>query len=78
KVGFVDRAEKSWYKFEDQDIPVLHGTPSPRGFLTPLSKLSSVVKGLKSVNQIRVYVSEQNRKEALDKIHALRETGKGA
>jgi hypothetical protein len=78
KVGFVDEAEKSWYKFQDQDIPVLQGTKGPQEFLTPLSKLSSVVKGLKSVNQIRIYVSEENRKEAEKTIQALRQTGKGA
>ncbi len=78
KVGFVDKAEKSWYKFQDQDIPVLQGTKSSKEFLTPLSKLSSVVKGLKSVNQIRIYVSEHDRKEAENTIQALRDTGKGA
>jgi HD superfamily phosphohydrolase len=78
KVGFVDKAEKSWYKFQDQDIPVLQGTKSPKEFLTPLSELSSVVKGLKAVNQVRIYVSEENRKESEKTIQALRETGKGA
>lgn len=77
KAGFVDKAEKSWYKFQDQDIPVLQGTKGPKEYLTPLSKLSSVVRGLKSVNQIRIYVSEENRKEAENVIQSLRETGKG-
>ncbi|AFM22873.1 HD domain-containing protein [Desulfomonile tiedjei] len=78
KVGFVDRAEQSWYKFLDKDIPVLQGTKNTRQFLTPLSKLSSVVNGLKSVNQIRIYVSEENRKEAEKIIEALPGRGKGA
>ena len=77
RVGFIDQAEKSWYKFQDQDIPVLQGTKSPKEFLTPLSKLSSVVKGLKAVNQIRIYVSEENRKEAENMIQSLRESAKG-
>ena len=77
KAGFVDKAEKSWYKFQDQDIPVLRGTKGPKEYLTPLSKLSSVVRGLKSVNQIRIYVSEENRKEAENMIQSLRRTRKG-
>lgn len=76
-MGFVDKAEKSWYKFQDQDIPVLQGTKGPKGFLTTLSHLSNVVRGLKSLNQIRIYVSEENRKEAEKTIQALRDTGKG-
>ena len=78
KAGFVDKAEKSWYKFQDQDIPVLQGTKGPKEYLTPLSKLSSVVRGLKSVNQIRIYVSEENRKEVGNMIQSLRKTQKGA
>ncbi len=75
--GFVDKAEKSWYKFQDQDIPVLEGTKGPKAYLTPLSKLSSVVRGLKSVNQIRIYVSEENRQEAENMIQFLKENRKG-
>lgn len=77
-VGFVDQAEKSWYKFQDQDIPVLQGTKGAKVFLTPLSKLSSVVKGLKSVNQTRIYVPNEKRKEAENVIQSLREADKGA
>ncbi len=77
KVGFVDKAEKSWYKFQDKDIPVLQGIKGPKKLLTPLSHLSSVVQGLKSVSQIRIYVSEEERKEAEETIQALREAHKG-
>lgn len=78
KVGFVDKAERSWYKFQEKDIPVLQGIKGPKEYLTPLSHLSSVVKGLRSVNQIRIYVSQENRKEAENMIQSLRETCKGA
>ncbi len=77
QVGFVDRAEKSWYKFQDQDIPVLQGIKGLKEYLTPLSHLSTVVQGLKSVNQIRIYVSEENRDQARKAIQGLRDTEKG-
>ncbi|MGA8830118.1 MAG: hypothetical protein ACLQT6_16315 [Desulfomonilaceae bacterium] len=78
KVGFVDKAEKSWYKFQDQDIQVLQGTKGSIKSLTPLSRLSSVVHGLKSVNQIRIYVSEENRNEAEKTIRSLKPAREGA
>lgn len=58
--------------------PVLQGTKGPKESLTPLSRLSSVVHGLKSVNQIKIYESKENRKEAEKTIQALRHTGEGA
>jgi hypothetical protein len=39
--------------------------------LTSLSKLSSVIRGLKAVNQIRIYVPSEKREECRSKVEAL-------
>lgn len=71
KVGFVDKAENSWYKFEAADVPVLR-RPGERGeHLLGLSQMSSVVSGLKSVNQTRVYVPYEKRDEAMSVVDGL-------
>jgi hypothetical protein len=47
-------------------------TKSTQELVTPLSKLSTAVNGLKSVSQIRIYVTEQDRKDAERAIDAMR------
>ena len=67
-LGAVRRdAGKSWYKFHqvNDEILVLKESGRRRGkSVAPLSQLSPVVKGLKSVKQSRIYIPEGNRKEA--------------
>lgn len=58
---FVDSAEKSWYKFGKEDIPVVKSDSQK---VVPLSVLSDVVKGLSPVKQMRVYVPNERRAEA--------------
>jgi len=75
-VGFVDNPEQSWYKFEREDIPVVRIPKVGAAASTYLSRLSTVVNGLKSVNQVRIHVSEENRKEAEEKVESLRKERK--
>jgi HD superfamily phosphohydrolase len=58
-----DNANASWYKFEKLDIPLVirEGTQER---VENLSRYSSLVRGLKSVSQMRVYVPLKNRNEA--------------
>ena len=62
-VSFVDQPKKSWYKFDDTDIPILLRTDQEQGRIAKLSDLSSVVKKLKPVNQSRIYVRLDDREE---------------
>ena len=67
KLSFTDQASSSWYKFQSADIPLLlHPGQGPKE-LTALSKCSTVVKGLKTVNRTRIYVP-LSKKTASDKI----------
>jgi hypothetical protein len=52
-------AKKSWYKFQKEEIFVRQNKKS-----VLLSRLSSIVKGLKTVNQRRLYVPEESRAAA--------------
>lgn len=70
-IGFEDTASMSWYKFDSADIPVML-RPGQRGEeLTALSRLSSVVRGLKAVNQRRIYVPYDRREEASSKVQQI-------
>lgn len=56
RVSFVDRAERSWYKFDNSDILIVsRGTRGGKG-VEKLSQKSSVVSGLMAVNRYRIYV----------------------
>jgi hypothetical protein len=63
-----DSSAASWYKFESSDILVLEEGNS---HITPLSILSPVVRGLKSINRMRVYVPESSKTTASEKIRDL-------
>jgi len=63
-VAFVDTAASSWYKFDSADVPILLRPGRGDEELTTLSRLSSVVNGLKAVNQTRIYVPYKKRVEA--------------
>ena len=70
-LGAVQRnATKSWYKFQRDEIRVKmshHG----RQRSVPLAQLSSIVKGLVTVNQNRLYVPRANRGEAGARLEKL-------
>ena len=70
-VGFEDTASSSWYKFDSADIPVLLRPGDEDEELTVLSHLSSVVRGLKAVNQRRIYVPYDECQEARRKVLQL-------
>jgi HD superfamily phosphohydrolase len=75
-VALVDRAESSWYKFEKDDIPILRRSTGGKESLKPLSSLSSVVHGLKAVNQMRIYASHSDKERARKCVDTiLRERG---
>lgn len=58
-----DNANASWYKFEKSDIPVVI-REGEKERVENLSKYSSLVRGLKSVSQLRVYVPLKHKAEA--------------
>ncbi len=68
-VAFVDKAEKSWYKFEAEDIYIL--THQRGNDPQKLSALSSVIRGLEPVSQIRIYVPLEQKEKALEIINNL-------
>ena len=59
----VRDASKSWYKFSKDEIRVRtsEGTSGPS---VPLANRSSVVNGLKTINQRRIYVPSKNQQAA--------------
>ncbi len=69
--AFVDKAEKSWYKFDSTDIPILLFPGKGDEELTTLSRRSSVVHGLKAVNRSRIYASYERREEVRKKVEEL-------
>ncbi len=72
RVSFVDKAERSWYKFEAADIPILLRPGKKDEELTTLSTLSAVVRGLKAVSQTRIYVPPEKKKESNNIVQKLR------
>ncbi len=68
---FIDRAPASWYKFDSMEIPILERSGANER-LVSLSQRSSVVSGLKSVEQIRVYVPRDRKGEARKIIDAIK------
>jgi HD superfamily phosphohydrolase len=64
-------AEKSWYKAnEDILVTVRDGAGSPH--TEYLSRRSPIVKGMKRINQKRLYVPEQHREDAKRVVHRIR------
>ena len=72
RIGFIDTAASSWYKFDLAEIAVLLSRHSGEK-ITYLSKISSVVSGLRAVNQTRIYVSPERRAEAWKIVDGLSE-----
>jgi HD superfamily phosphohydrolase len=71
-VGFTDKAESSWYKFEAADIPILLRPGQGDEELTALSRRSTVVGGLKAVNRTRIYVKAEDKEMARARVSELR------
>lgn len=63
-VAFVDTAGQSWYKFEKEEIRILRGVDVGQEQLTDLSAVSSTVRGIRPVNQTRIYVPLSEKRRA--------------
>ena len=61
-------AEKSWYRIGNADIPVI--SEDGIGRISPLSRHSSVVRGIEAVNQTRLYVRMEDRQKANNRLQA--------
>jgi HD superfamily phosphohydrolase len=61
-----ESAAKSWYKTGETDIPVLG-----RDRVAPLSEHSTVIKGMKSNNQVLVYCRKEEMEECLKLIKVI-------
>lgn len=70
--GFKDIASNSLYKLNSADIPILLRPGRNSEQLIHLSDRSSVVKGLKNVDIIRIYVPCENQNESLGIVNELR------
>jgi uncharacterized protein len=62
-------AEKSWYRIGPTDVPVM--TEDGARNISPLSRYSSVVRSIEAVNQTRLYVREEDRENARDRLKSL-------
>ena len=60
RVATEIRAEKSWYKLGNDDIPVVSETA---GGIMPLSSYSSVVKSIRAVRQVRLYAATPEQRD---------------
>lgn len=63
RIGFIDHASNSWYKFDSAEVLLLLRPDQSDEKLTTLSTRSSVVSGLKAVKRIRIYVPLDKRDE---------------
>jgi uncharacterized protein len=70
ELAFIDLSKKSWYDPHNEDIMILKDDASGDK-ATPLSQLSSVVHGLSTVNQYRIYVDPSNRHSSRAKVKSL-------
>ncbi|MDD4951984.1 MAG: HD domain-containing protein [Desulfovibrionaceae bacterium] len=77
RIGFVDLAASSWYKFDSADIPLLLRPGQADEKLTTLSTRSSVVQGLKPIERRRIYVPFDKKEESLSLVAEIREKGEG-
>lgn len=67
-VSFTDSASNSWYKIND-DLNIVPDNPQKSQIIVPLSKISSVVQGLKMVDQHRIYVPLEKKADAIKAIN---------
>lgn len=61
---FKDNTENSWYKYGDNDIPILQKLREKDESLSSCSSLSKIPDSLKSLDQVRIYVSYDFREKA--------------
>ncbi len=74
EIGFIDSAERSWYKKGNEDIPIVEVKNSK---WRPLSEYSNIVKNLVPCKQKRIYVSYEERDRIELEIKKFREGLKG-
>jgi uncharacterized protein len=71
KVRAIVPAEKSWYKVDETDIPIRSDNAARQ--IVPLSKLSSVIKGLKPIRKRMAYCLPEDKVEALGIVKKMEE-----
>lgn len=59
----IDRAEKEWYRLNEVGGPEIN-IINEKGSATPLSNYSHIVRNMKSIKKVSVYVREDDRKQA--------------
>lgn len=69
KISFIDLAEKSWYKIGSTDLSIIKEDASNE--VNPLSNLSSIVKGLRPIKQMRIYVPSELQNDAKKLVQAI-------
>ncbi len=63
KASFEDRPQKSWYALGSTDIPIVGKIEREQEVVARLSERSTVVGGLKAVNQRRIYSTLERQEE---------------
>jgi hypothetical protein len=71
-IAFIDLSKKSWYDPNNEDIMILK-SDSLSDKVTPLSQLSSVIHGLSTVNQYRIYVESSRSESVREKVKLLKQ-----
>jgi len=61
---FIDSNKNSWYKFDDNEIPILCNVDKTDEVLRSFSSLSKIPNALISLDQIRIYASCDFREKA--------------
>lgn len=61
---FIDSTKNSWYKFDDNEIPILCNVDKTDEVLRSFSSLSKIPDALRSLDQIRIYASYDLREKA--------------
>lgn len=68
---FIDEADKSWYKFEKEYEIYIRDIRQSKKMAEPLSQCSSVVEGLRTIKQIRLYSTKEKQEDAIEKVAKL-------
>lgn len=71
KIGFIDCAEKSWYKTGDEDIPIVNKKYVEK-IVKPLSQYSNLIKNLAPVKQMRMYAPYETKDKIKKEIDIFR------
>jgi HD superfamily phosphohydrolase len=62
-------AEKSWYKVDETDIPILSDNAGEQ--VVRLSELSSVIKGMRPTRKMMAYCSPEDQQDALEIVERI-------